>query len=321
MSPILEVGESQEQISLDIRDYLKPFEIARARIYLKGPSFRSRDSLIAKVKKRFLAPWDDTKKLVNFDEHWKYDNQVPPSIKQLKEIGMQEFNLSNGMRVLLCQSRVPYDCAMYGFAYGGLFERDEKNYLSSYFALDITQQLPTFAFNYNLFGGGKIKMNLDIQDYIRSFEALFETDELNVALQLVYLLFCKKPELAKVSVNPMRSKYEMVNEYASEPSFYHKVSTNEDGSQVNVPDAVKFFSECFLDPSQFTVVIVGPLDMKIAATSVQKYLDEDEVLIEYLKAIVEQKIKILLRCEMGEQKQFLMAKFILPPGTRRLFFV
>ncbi|KAH9604931.1 hypothetical protein KSS87_002513, partial [Heliosperma pusillum] len=68
LTPNVEVQEFEALISLPnlATDYLRIFEMARARIYLKESTFDSIESLLVEVKNEFMAPRD--RKLINFDK-------------------------------------------------------------------------------------------------------------------------------------------------------------------------------------------------------------------------------------------------------------
>ncbi|KAH9604930.1 hypothetical protein KSS87_002512, partial [Heliosperma pusillum] len=152
---------------------------------------------------------------------------------------------------------------------------------------------------------------------------------------LVYLLFCEKPNPSEVELQKVlglltekRTAYERAYEYAKENLSFRKLPTGRDISQVDARKALEFFSECFLDPSQFTLVIVGDFEIEMAFKFSPKIFgmiftvncqlsfkevyiclplkmekekqDEDEAVIEYLKTIVLQRLKTLLRCQMQE---------------------
>lgn len=68
------------------------------------------------------------------------------------------------------------------FAYGGLCERDKNNYASSYWALDIAKQLGSYPISIPLALRESFQFDVDIHQYLRSFEVVFDKCQLNVAL-------------------------------------------------------------------------------------------------------------------------------------------
>ncbi|KAL6576214.1 hypothetical protein OROHE_000685 [Orobanche hederae] len=170
-------------------------------------------------------------------------------------------------------------CSMMGFAYGGLRERDKNNYASSYWALDIAKQLGSYPLCVPLALRESFQFDVDIHQYLRSFEAVFDKSQLNVALQFVYLLFCEElkttdKELDIIMQFLQERKIDLhervLLRFATGQSF--KAPTSRDLDLVNPRHALEFFRQCYQDTSQFTVLIAGDFDLELAAKAVQMYL-------------------------------------------------
>ncbi|KAK9700302.1 hypothetical protein RND81_08G230700 [Saponaria officinalis] len=254
-------------------DCLEFLDIYQSKIYDEGESFTSLKELIEECEKQ-LNPWIDTDTGMVFDEI--PENRAVLSVNHMNDLGMHEFVLDNGMRVLLGSSSLPHSCSMRGFAYGGLLQLDKAEYVSSWFALELVNNLPSFPLKPYL---EEFEMKLEVEDYIRSFHAIFDSSALASVLKLVQGLFCNKPDPADTeelyeainSVQRQRHKSDVAFEYASGRPSWQRIPKRD--SVVSGKKALKFFSECFLDPSQFTLVICGDFPIEKATSLSQVYLE------------------------------------------------
>ncbi|KAL6576219.1 hypothetical protein OROHE_000690 [Orobanche hederae] len=284
LSPVSECKLAAEELPRLLPDS-RLLEITEASIILnkldRSPStVLSMETITKEVNEQPLAPWEEAVGTgFEFDDNRCDNIDQSVALKHLEEIGVYELDLSNGMRVTLCRSSLPNKCSMMGFAYGGLRERDKNNYASSYWALDIAKQLGSYPLCVPLALRESFQFDVDIHQYLRSFEAVFDKSQLNVALQFVYLLFCEELKTTDKELDIIMQflqerkidlRERVLLRFATGQSF--KAPTSRDLDLVNPRHALEFFRQCYQDTSQFTVLIAGDFDLELAAKAVQKYL-------------------------------------------------
>ncbi|XP_059310086.1 zinc protease PQQL-like [Lycium ferocissimum] len=178
-----------------------------------------------------------------------------------------------------------------GYAYGGLAEVSETDYLSYLMSGQLAEGILISSLKKHL-SCDKIPFQICIDEYKRWFGALFSSSDFGVVLQIVYLLFTSvlEPEKEKLqaivdeiserlspewheSLSPEKQEslspdwpliYAILRknqkEINSGGSHIYKTKTVEDLSHVDVGKAWSYCTTCFKDPSDFRVVLVGKFD-------------------------------------------------------------
>ncbi|KNA14112.1 hypothetical protein SOVF_110570 [Spinacia oleracea] len=234
------------------------------------------------------------------------EEQVPEEIVTIKpssgsvdqqqefaEINVTELILSNGMRVCYkCTDLLDDQVLISGCSYGGLSELSEADYISCSMGSTIAGELGKFGHKpsvlMDMLAGKRAEVGTKLGPYMRNFSADCSPTDLETALQLVYQLFMtnvepreeevkKVMEMAEEAVraqerDPYTAFENRVREINYGNSYFFRPIRISDLKRVDAYKACEYFSNCFKDPSTFTVVIVGNLDPATARPLILQYL-------------------------------------------------
>ncbi|PWA45380.1 insulinase (Peptidase family M16) protein [Artemisia annua] len=179
-----------------------------------------------------------------------------------------------------------------GFAYGGLSEVPESDYLSCRLASQIAGQIGILGYKQSMLKdiliGNSAVVGAFIDSYTRTFNGSCSPTDLETALQLVYNLFVTRvipkdedikmvmemtEHAFRVQEKDQMAVFEsLVKEYTYGRSHFSRPKRVNDLENVNLHKACDFFNDCYTDPSNFTVVIVGNLVPDVAIPLILKYL-------------------------------------------------
>lgn len=243
-------------------------------------------------EKRCISPWDDE----NVPEEIVGHNPNPGSIMQQSEyssIGTTELHLSNGMRICYKHTDFLDDQIIFtGFAYGGLSELSEDEYISCSMGSTIAGEIGIFGYKpsvlMDMLAGKRAEVSTNVGAYMRTFTGDCSPSDLETALQLVYQLFTNDVEPRDEEVKlVMQMTEEGIHAQDRDPytAFANRVRELNYGNSycfrpIQIGDlkkvdpirACQYFNNCFKDPSTFTVVIVGNVDPAISLPLILQYL-------------------------------------------------
>ncbi|XP_028806477.1 zinc protease PQQL-like isoform X2 [Neltuma alba] len=239
-----------------------------------------------------ISPWDD--------EH------IPEEIVTTKpdmgsivhqfeypNIGATELVLSNGMRVCYKGTDFLDDQVIFtGFSYGGLSELPEREYFSCSMGPTIAGEIGVFGYRpsvlMDMLAGKRAEVGTKIGAYMRTFSGDCSPSDLETALQLVYQLFTTNltpgeedvkivMQMAEEAVraqdrDPYTAFTNRVKELNYGNSYFFRPIRKSDLQKVDPLKACEYFSNCFKDPSTFTVVIVGNIVPSVAVPLILQYL-------------------------------------------------
>lgn len=243
-------------------------------------------------ERRNIMPWDE--------EH------VPEEIVTIKpnsgsvdqqqeyaDIKVTELILSNGMRVCYkCTDFLDDQVLISGYSYGGLSELSETDYLSCSMGSTIAGELGIFGHKpsvlMDMLAGKRAEVGAKLGPYMRTFSADCSPTDLETALQLVYQLFTtnvepREDEVRKVmdmaeeairaqERDPYTAFANRVREINYGNSYFFRPIRISDLKRVDAFKSCEYFSNCFKDPSTFTVVIVGNIDPATSCPLILQYL-------------------------------------------------
>ncbi|CAM8969399.1 unnamed protein product [Rhodiola kirilowii] len=239
-----------------------------------------------------IFPWDDE----FIPEEIISTLPAPGNIMQETEysnIGAVELALSNGMRVCYkCTDFLDDQVLFTGFSYGGLSEVPEREYISCSMGSTIAGEIGIFGYKpsvlTDMLAGKRAEVGTKIGAYMRSFYGDCSPLDLETALQLVYQLFTTnvKPREDDVKIvmqmaaeavhaqdrDPYTSFANRVREINYGDSYFFRPIKITDLRKVDPLKACEYFNNCFMDPSAFTVVIVGNIDPETARPLILQYL-------------------------------------------------
>lgn len=251
---------------------------------------------VSKVKalkdERKISPWDDE----HVPEEIVLDKPTPGSIIEksvFEDIGTTELLLSNGMRV--CYKRTDFlddQIVFTGFAYGGLSELSESEYISCSMGSIFSGEIGVFGYKpsvlMDMLAGKRAEVGTKVGAYMRTFSGDCSPSDLETALQLVYKLFSTnvEPRDEEVSLvmqmaeeairaqerDPYTAFSNRVRELNYGNSFFFRPIRIGDLKRVDPIKACEYFNDCFKDPSTFTVVIVGNIDPDTSLPLILQFL-------------------------------------------------
>ncbi|XP_008797884.1 zinc protease PQQL-like isoform X1 [Phoenix dactylifera] len=239
-----------------------------------------------------ISPWDDE----HVPEEIVIDKPNPGSIVQHSDfpsIGVTELLLSNGMRICYkCTDFLDDQVIFTGFAYGGLSELSEDEYISCSMGSTISGEIGVYGYKpsvlMDMLAGKRAEVGTKVGAYMRTFSGDCSPTDLETALQLVYLLFTTNVEPRDEEVKiVMQMAEEAIRAQERDPytvfanrvrevnygnSYFFRPIRISDLRKVDPIRACKYFNDCFKDPSTFTVVIVGNFDPSVSLPLILQYL-------------------------------------------------
>ncbi|RAL37126.1 hypothetical protein DM860_004048 [Cuscuta australis] len=155
-----------------------------------------------------------------------------------QNIGAFELVSSNGMRVCYkCTDFLDDQVLFSGFSYGGLSELPESEYFSCKMSSTIAGEFGAFGYRPSILtemlAGKRAQVSTELGTYTRTVYGDCSPSDLKTALQPI---------------------------------------TIEDLQKVNLYKACEYYSNCFKDPSTFTMLIVGNIDPATACPLILQYL-------------------------------------------------
>eukprot|EP00899_Mesostigma_viride_P018829 jgi/Mesvir1/26948/Mv20668-RA.1 len=225
-------------------------------------------------------------------EPWQEDDipteivRAPPAsghiVKKRKvdQIDAVELVLSNGMRV--CYKKTDFlddQLLMRGFAYGGLSELPEEEFRSAAMAASIAGEMGIFGFKpavlSEMLAGKRVAVAPSISAYRRGFNGDCSPDDLETSLQLLYQLFHHETRPVEQELKVvMRMTREAIVAQNRDPlkvygdrvrflnygnCYFYKPVTLEEFDRIDPHYSCQYFNNCFRNPAEFTVVLVGTI--------------------------------------------------------------
>nr|XP_043621332.1 zinc protease PQQL-like [Erigeron canadensis] len=289
--------------------------ISASEVSKYSENFRTTHNCVIKaIEPQAVATVDDLKNIVlkinSLEEdrsisYWDEDHipeeivttkPNPGSVVQESEysnIGATELILSNGMRVCYkCTDFLQDQVLFTGYAYGGLSELPETEYISCSMGSTIAGEIGVFGYRpsmlLDMLAGKRAEVGTKLGAYMRTFFGDCSPTDLETALQLVYQLFATSVvpgdedikivmQMAEESVNAQeRDPYTVfvnrVRELNYGNSYFFRPTRTSDLRKVDPFKACEYYNKCFKDPSTFSVVIVGNIDPTIARPLILQYL-------------------------------------------------
>ncbi|XP_020597677.1 zinc protease PQQL-like isoform X2 [Phalaenopsis equestris] len=253
-------------------------------------------AVVSKVKaledEKRIPPWEDE----HVPEEIVLEKPSPGRIIEksaFPDIGATELLLSNGMRVCYKYTDFLDDQILFtGFAYGGLSELREDEYISCSMGSTISGEIGVFGYKpsvlMDMLAGKRAEISTKVGAYMRTFSGDCSPSDLETALQLVYQLFSTNVEprgeevkivmqMAEEAIraqerDPYTAYANRVRELNYGNSYFFRPIRIGDLKRVNPIKACEYFNDCFKDPSTFTVVIVGKIDADSSLPLVLQYL-------------------------------------------------
>lgn len=302
--------EYEAQLQKTLLPHISAAEISRF-----AENFRTSCScLIKTVEPRACATVEEVKGIVSKVQALEESGNIPPwdeehipdeivaskpdpgeivSQSDFTEYGATELVLSNGMRICYkCTDFLDDQVIFSGFAYGGLSELSETDYLSCSMGTTIAGEIGVFGYKpsvlTDMLAGKRAEVGTKVGAYMRTFSGDCSPSDLETALQLVYQLFLTSVmpgdeevklvmQMTKEAIkaqerDPFTAFANRVREINYGKSYFFKPIRAKDLKDVDPIKSCQYFDSCFKDPSTFSVVIVGNIEPAIALPLILQYL-------------------------------------------------
>ncbi|TAE31596.1 MAG: insulinase family protein [Cytophagales bacterium] len=214
--------------------------------------------------------------------------------RQVTDVGVTEWTLSNGARVVLKPTTFKNDQILFSaVSYGGTSLYDLKDYMSARFASTLIGQGGTGEYNQIQLGKFLAGKSLSVGPYIseinEGISGSTSPKDLETAMQLLYSYFTqprKDPDVVQGFLSNQRSLLQ--NQLATptpQKVFGDTVAVTlgqnnsrrqplrpSDLDQVSLDRAAQIYAERFANAGDFTFVFVGNLDPKTLRPLVETYI-------------------------------------------------
>ncbi len=238
-----------------------------------------------------LTPYQDQKILGPLFETTLHETKLD-SIKSYKNVGVEEFKLTNGMRILLKPTVFKNNQILLGgFRKGGTSNFSDSQYLNAVYASPVVEEGGLANFDNimleKLLAGKELRVSPFIDQYQQGFTGNSTINDLETALQLLYLYFTKPRKDAKAfqalieketgillnrSSDPATVFADSVSAIMSQNNIRNKSVTSADLKHIQLDSAFTYYKQAFSNPAEFTFVFVGNFETSKIKSLISKYL-------------------------------------------------
>ncbi len=284
------------QLNVDMINQLAKSYITDQNVILaiQGPE---KEGVNIPTEERMLAIYDEVKaseieapKEVKIDRPLvENEPAAPGKIKketENKELGLTEWTLSNGIRVVFKKTDFKEDeILMKAFSLGGLSKVEDKDLIDGTFASDIVEQNGIGTFTDTelqiVLAGKNVSVSPGISEYGEIMTGSSSVKDFETMLKLNYLYFTaprKDDEafqslistyhtlLANKEANPKSAFSDSISMVMSDHSPRTLIMDTTILPKVSQERAIELYRERFANPADFTFVFVGNIDPADAAT-------------------------------------------------------
>lgn len=213
-------------------------------------------------------------------------------MKQHDEIGVTEWTLSNGARVLIKPTTSQEDKVLInGFSFGGTSLYNQPDYDAAMLAVPITLQGGVAGLDpeslSKILTGKTVQFQPFISDYTEGFSAGSNKKDMETCLKLIHLYFTKtalnegavtgmlrntRLEMEKRNQSAGSIFMDTVNAFMTSSHWRKQPMTVERLDAVKPARAVEIFKERFADAADFTFLITGNYQPDSIKVLVEKYI-------------------------------------------------
>ncbi len=248
-------------------------------------------SLIEEVDKTPVDPYEDTVT----DQPLIADLPPPGSIAAaniMDKIGVTEWTLSNGVRVILKPSDFQNDEIIFtAFSPGGHSLYPDEDYWSAALASAIVNQSGVADFNSiqleKVLAGKQVRANPYISDLEEGMQGFSTIKDLETMFQLIHLYFTSPRKDSEAYQSLMTRQKQILQNLMVNPNYYFREQLNkikyndhlrkgipkaEELDQVDLDKVFTVYEDRFADASDFTFIFVGNFTEESIKPLVEQYL-------------------------------------------------
>lgn len=209
-----------------------------------------------------------------------------------EEIGVTEWRLSNGARVILKPTDFKNDEIRFGaFSPGGTSLATDEAYRSAAQAASIISEAGIDGFTRaeldKLLAGRTVSVTPYIGELNEGFEGSASRRDLETLFQLVHLYFTeprKDPQAFRAFMRRLRTRvenrraqpenvfFDRLREVLAQGDARRQALTVEELEEITLDTAFEFYTERFADASDFTFFLVGSFEPSLVRPFVERYL-------------------------------------------------
>jgi zinc protease len=248
-------------------------------------------AIVAEVERSAIEPWEDRAVTAPLMALKPQPGRVVKEA-QVQAIGVTEWTLSNGVRVIVKPTDYEKDAvAISGSSPGGLAMASDKQFADARFAAEVVElggvgELAAEELE-KVLAGKRVAVTADIGEVTEGIEASGSARDLETMLQLVHLRMTaprKDPEAVGIWKTNYAQQLED-RQRAPEVQFWiqsqealwkghprRRAPTPADVGKVDLDRAMAFYRDRFGDASDFTFVVVGAVELDKLRPLVETYL-------------------------------------------------
>lgn len=258
---------------------------------MKTPSKEEVLALAGAVEGREVTAWKD-----DFADAPLLSKPPTPGLvvgeRTIPEVGLREWTLSNGARVVLKTTRLKNDeILMTGFSPGGHSLVPDADYESAAYADEIVAESGAGAWSavslQKLLAGRAVSVSPSVDELSEAISGTASTEDLETMLQLAHLYMTsprrdeqafaawrarRAQEVRNRGLSPERSFMDDVQRFVASDHPRRRPMTPERVEKVNLDRALAIYKDRFADASDFTFVFVGNVDADKLLPLVTTYL-------------------------------------------------
>lgn len=214
------------------------------------------------------------------------------SSNEITELGITEWTLSNGVRVILKPTEFQNDEVLFtAFSPGGYSLYPKEDYLSAYFGFFIINEsgvgaLDKVALQKKL-TGKQVNISSSIDELDEGMQGSSTVADLETMFQLTYLYFTAPRKDENVFTSNMTRQKQALQNLMIDPNYYfsdqisrikynddprRRIPTVKELEQVSLEKIYEIYQDRFEDASDFTFVFVGNFSLERIKPHVLKYL-------------------------------------------------
>ncbi|MCB0666038.1 MAG: insulinase family protein [Saprospiraceae bacterium] len=248
-------------------------------------------ALVDKVEEEDIEAYVDEVSSVPLLEEMPKGGSVA-EVKKIDAVGITEWNLSNGVKVVLKPTDFQNDeISFTAFSPGGTSIYPDDTYRSASMASYIISQSGIADFNLvqleKMLAGKQVQVGPYISELEEGLQGFSTIKDLESMFQLIYLYFTdprrdeetftslitrQKQILQNIHVNPNYYFQDKVNEIKYKGHLRRGIPTTEEMDEVSLDQVEEVYRDRFADASDFTFVIVGNFTPESIQPLVEKYL-------------------------------------------------
>ena len=255
------------------------------------PSDAAIKAIYTKIKTEDLKPYEDKTSNKPLMANKPTAGKIVDE-KQIKDLGITEWKLSNGVKVVVKPTEFKNDEVLFNaYRWGGASLYPDNENESATFAADIENESGIADFNSTtldkMLSGKIVEVQPQLDELSEGFTGKFSPTDVETAMQLINLYFTAprkddtafsafmdqvKGNIQNRSVDPASAFRDTIQNVMSEHNYRRRPLTMNVVGEVNENNAFDIYKERFSDAGDFTFFFVGSFKLEQIKPLVEEYL-------------------------------------------------